>query len=213
MPLRVPPGRAGRTWLARRLEIARGGAEVLDEKRRVLLREQLRLAPVVAEAQAEWEGLAADAAVWLARATVLSGPRRLRLARPQAEERAELHVRTRRTPGVSFPESPKLRLPAPLDVARVGGSAALGEAETAHRRALEAAARLSVARLALDRVVSELDATTLRLRAIEHRWIPRHERALAVLEVALDEGERQEALRARWAADRASGRDERLAAG
>ena len=40
MALRIPPGRAGRIWLVRRLEIARRGAELLDRKRQALLREQ-----------------------------------------------------------------------------------------------------------------------------------------------------------------------------
>ena len=39
MPLRVPPGRAGRLWLVRRLEIARRGVNVLDQKRQALVRE------------------------------------------------------------------------------------------------------------------------------------------------------------------------------
>ena len=50
MPIRVPPGRAGRLWLQRRLEIARGGVEVLHEKRQALLREQQRLSTLLGEA-------------------------------------------------------------------------------------------------------------------------------------------------------------------
>ena len=50
MPLRVPPGRAGRPWLLHRLEVARAGADVLEEKRRALLRRCDQLALEEAEA-------------------------------------------------------------------------------------------------------------------------------------------------------------------
>ena len=40
MRVRHPPGRAGRPWLAHRLEVARRGAELLEEKQRALLRER-----------------------------------------------------------------------------------------------------------------------------------------------------------------------------
>jgi len=44
MPLRVPPGRTGRPWLLHRLAVARSGADVLEEKRRTLLRRRDLLA-------------------------------------------------------------------------------------------------------------------------------------------------------------------------
>jgi vacuolar-type H+-ATPase subunit D/Vma8 len=51
-------------------------------------------------------------------------------------------------------------------------------------------------------VTIELAETTRRERAIERRWIPEHEAALHRLELALDEREREEVARARWAAGR-----------
>ena len=50
-----------------------------------------------------------------------------------------------------------------------------------------------------------LRATTQRLRAIEHRWIPEHERALAALELALDEADREDTIRVRWVVRRRDG--------
>ena len=80
MPLRVPPGRAGRPWLVRRIEVGRRGADVLEQKRSTLLRERVRLAEEIAEATASWESRAAMASVWNARASAAAGPRALRLA-------------------------------------------------------------------------------------------------------------------------------------
>ena len=80
----------------------------------------------------------------------------------------------------------------------LGGGSALVYAAAAYRSALAAAGRFAAARLAHERVGAELRATTRRLRAVERRWIPQHEAALAALELALDEGEREEAARIRW---------------
>lgn len=205
MALRIPPGRAGRTWLVRRLEIARRGVDVLEEKRRVLLRERERLEPLVQEAEAAWRKRSAEADGWLERAAVLSGDRRLRLARQAVRAPATVDVRWRNSLGVVVPEPPVLELPPAADVVRIGGSAALPVAADRHREALEAGVRLAALRYAHDAVWRELEQTTLRLRAIERRWIPRHRDALAALSLALDEIEREDLARARWASDNADG--------
>jgi V/A-type H+-transporting ATPase subunit D len=202
MRLRTPPGRAGRPWLVRRLEIARTGAQVLDEKRRALLRELGRIEPVVAEAREDWEVTAREAAEWLDRAAVLSGGRRLRLALHHCGTTAELRVSWRNALGVVYPDDPQLIVKEAEGVVGVGGSAALPIALGAHRRALEAAVRYSVIQGAHDRISAELAATARRLRAIEKRWIPSHEEALYALDLAMDEAEREDAVRTRWAVRR-----------
>src|SRR5207344_2001180 len=95
LALRVPPGRAGRLWLMRRLEVGRRGAEVLDQKRGTLLRERLRLAGQLAEADREWERAAAAAAAWNARAWAAAGPRALRLAALRRNGTARITVARR----------------------------------------------------------------------------------------------------------------------
>jgi vacuolar-type H+-ATPase subunit D/Vma8 len=82
------------------------------------------------------------------------------------------------------------------------GGAALEPAAAAHRRAVEAAARYAAARSSHRRVAAELALTARRLRTIERRWLPEHERALVELELRLDEEEREESGRIRWAAER-----------
>ena len=61
---------------------------------------------------------------------------------------------------------------------------------------------LGAAALAHERTARELQATTQRLRAIERRWIPEHERALHEVELALDERDREDAARTRWVSRR-----------
>jgi V/A-type H+-transporting ATPase subunit D len=192
----------------RRLEIARTGAQVLEEKRRALLRELGRIEPLVAEARDDWERSAREAAEWLDRAAVLSGGRRLRLALQHCGTTADLDVRWRNALGVVYPEDPELIVNEAEGVSGIGGSAALPIAVAAHRRALGAAVRYSVIQGAQDRISAELAATGRRLRAIEKRWIPSHEEALYALDLAMDEAEREDAIRTRWAVRRRADGDE-----
>ena len=80
MPLRAPSGRAGRPWLVRRLETARRGADVLDQKRRALLRLERRLDELAAATGDEWNTAARAADTWQRRALVVGGAGAFELA-------------------------------------------------------------------------------------------------------------------------------------
>jgi V/A-type H+-transporting ATPase subunit D len=198
MRVRHPYGRAGRPWLTHRLAVARRGAGLLDEKYRALVRERRRLEPLVAQAGEEWRHRAADAERWLARAVVMGGEQQLEVASAGALRRADVRVRWRTVLGVTCPAEAPVETHADPELSARGGSAALLSAAEAHRRALDAAARLGVADGALRRIDAELRATALRRNAIERRWIPAHEAALAALDVSLEETEREEGARVRW---------------
>jgi V/A-type H+-transporting ATPase subunit D len=201
--LRLPPGRAGRLWLLHRIDAGRRGDEVLDQKRQALVREELRLRAEAAAAEAEWRRSAADARRWLGRAAVLGGERGLDLARFHAGGPAEIEVAWRSVLGVRQPVRARV-LPPAGDAAALAsaGTAALAPAAEAHRRALAAAARHAAASASHRRVAAELALTARRLRTIERRWLPEHEGALRRLDLRLDEEEREESGRIRWAADR-----------
>jgi V/A-type H+-transporting ATPase subunit D len=194
--IRHPPGRAGRPWLAHRLDVATRGAELLDDKQRALLRERARLLPTVAQAREQWKRLAGEAEAWLIRAALLGGERALALASPEDDAPARVTVRWQTILGVTCPVDAQVDGPSPGRAA-LSASAALIEAARAHRRALEAAAQVAVAERALTLIESELRATSLRRNAIRHRWIPAHERALTELDTALEELEREDAARVR----------------
>lgn len=196
MSLRVPPGRAGRIWLLRRLAVARRGQEVLEQKRRALLREAERLRAARDEARQEWESAARRAETWWHRAALLAGQRPLELARDLVQGEAEIELRWRNSLGVLSPGEAEVTLPPPSGSAR--GSSALAFAAATHRQALEAAARLGAAERAYEATLTEVSATSRRLRAIERRWLPEHEQALARLELELDEVDREDAARVRW---------------
>jgi V/A-type H+/Na+-transporting ATPase subunit D len=201
MPLRIPPGRAGRLWLEHRVEAAHRGAAVLDQKRRALLRLEGELAARLGAVRREWEAEARGADDWLVRATTVSGQRHLHLALAHTGRPAAVSLSWHNSLGVVYPSGCAVDPPEPADVAALGGSAALASAAVAHRRALAAAARYAVVKTAHARIADELAVTALRARAIERRWIPRHEAALRRLRLALDETEREEAARTRWVRD------------
>jgi V/A-type H+/Na+-transporting ATPase subunit D len=201
MSLRVPPGRAGRLWLEHRLNVAHRGADVLDQKRRALLRLERELDAHLDTAMTEWEDAAHNAGDWLSRATTLSGQRHLKLALLYTTPPAVARLSWDNSLGVVYPSQCDIDPPDAIDVAALGGSAALANAAQAHRSALEAAARYAVIKTAHARVSAELATTARRARAIERRWIPQHEAALARLKLSLDEAEREEAARTRWVKD------------
>jgi V/A-type H+-transporting ATPase subunit D len=197
MRIRPPAGRAGRLWLVRRLAVARRGQDVLEQKRRALLHRLDQLEAQLEEARRDWRREATEAETWWQRAAVLSGERPLELASGSQRGEAEVRVVWRNTLGVVHPDTVDVSVPAG-ELFPAGGSAALAYAAQAHGRALEAAARLGAVQTAHRRAAAELRSTTQRLRAIERRWVPEHERALASLELALDEADREDAARVRW---------------
>jgi V/A-type H+-transporting ATPase subunit D len=201
MRLRVPPGRAGRPWLARRLAVANRGARVLDDKRHALLRERAGFVGVVDETRREWEEAVREAETRYRRALLISGRRSLDLAGFYVGAHAEVRLAWRRSMGVAYPAEAETQLPPTPDLVAPGGSSALPLAASAYGRAVEAGARHAAARLSLELIDVELAATIRRLRALERRWIPAHEDALAALSLALDETEREDAARARWFAE------------
>lgn len=198
MKVRHPPGRAGRPWLVHRLAVARRGAELLDSKQRALAAEQRRLAPLAAVAQGQWEAAARAAERSLARAAVMGGERQVDVARRSGGPGVEVTVRWQTVLGVTCPADAEIG-PLP-DLPASGASAALLAAAHAHHTAVGAAVRAAVLAGALARVEADLRATALRRNAVERRWIPAHEAALAGLELALEELEREEGTRVRWAA-------------
>jgi V/A-type H+-transporting ATPase subunit D len=200
--VRVPPGRAGRLWLLRRLEVARRGTEVLEQKRQTLMRERLRTASALAAAAAVWDEHGRAAAEWSARALALAGARRLRLAAQNGAGTTRAHVVWRNALGTVVPDTIRVEFAAEKTALAAGGGAGVALCAEAHRSAVVAAAALAAAHAADEAVAAELVATTRRLRAIERRWIPDHESALRQLEITLAEHELEDAVRSRFALER-----------
>lgn len=191
--LAVPPGRAGRIWLVRRLDTARRGADLLDRKLRILQGELARLEAAAAQTAADWQQCQAVARSWLLRAVLLGGERAIRLADDGQAARLTFGYDT--TMGVRHPSQATCTIPP----AATWDGPVLARTREAHRAALAAAARHAAAAAAVRLVDDEVRVTRSRLRAVQDRWIPRLERALAELTFTLEEQERADAARLRLA--------------
>ena len=198
MALRIPPGRAGRTWLLGRLEVAHRGAELLDRKRGALLAERARVRAQVEQAQRDWEDAIARVETWTLRAGIVDGAARLELLARHASEQSSLELSWRNLMGARIPRAEAIDVPEPPDVSALGGSSATVLLARACGEAVRAAARYAIAERAASELSAELARAARRLRALQERWIPQHEQALAALDLALDEAEREQAIRVRW---------------
>jgi V/A-type H+-transporting ATPase subunit D len=189
----VPPGRAGRLWLSRRLAVARRGADLLDRKLRILLNETDRLSQAAAQTAEEWRLCCAEAEQWLLRASMLGGERAIRLAADGSA--ADVTISYALSMGVRHPDGAECRIP----VSAMWDGPALAATRQAYGRALTAAVRHAAAAEALRVVEAETLATRYRLRAVKNRWIPRLEQALAEVSLALEEQELADSARLRLA--------------
>ncbi len=195
--IRVPPGRAGRLWLERRLATAQHAGELLKEKLAILNQEEQRLAERAVEEAEEWLRLCAESETWTLRAAVLSSRRALRIASDGTSAQADIAMGF--TMGIEHPVSGAVRLEKQQDLP-VTGSAAVTQAEEAARAAVQAALSAAVASAAVRTLRREMASTRRTLRAVEQRWIPRLSSALAEVRLELEELERAEGVRHRWAA-------------
>jgi V/A-type H+-transporting ATPase subunit D len=194
---RVPPGHAGRVWVQSRLQTARRGADLLDRKLRILVRREAQARSAADATRADWERSCREAQEWALRAALLGGRRELRLAAGTAHADARIDWAT--TMGISIPTGATCEIhPGPPGgTAPVG--AAVAVAAAAHGRALQAAVAHAAATAAWERITREVALTRRQLQAIERRWIPRLEAALADLEAALEQQEREDGVRLRRA--------------
>lgn len=111
------------------------------------------------------------------------------------------------TVGVRYRADAALVDPVPVSAA-VAGNAAIEPATSAFRAALLVGVRTAAAEDAVRRLDAEIVVTRRRLRALDKRWLPWLRRSLAALELAIEQGEREDGMRLRRAA---TAQDERTA--
>jgi V/A-type H+-transporting ATPase subunit D len=190
----IPPGRAGRGWLHRRLRTAQRGRDQLDRKMRILLPERRRLDLVLDRHQHEWSEACLEARTWLRRAALLGGEDSIRTA--GSCEPVSITVRWASTMGVTYPADIEV-IRGDREPDRLLGNAAVNPARTAVWRMVEAGGRLAAAEESLRRMDAEIGLTRRRLRALDQRWLPRFTDALRTLELNLEQVEQEEGIRLR----------------
>ena len=194
---RVPPGRAGRMWLHRRITAAERGRDQLDRKLRILLPELQRRRLQADRFDREWTDACAVARTWLLRVVLLGGEDAV--AGATAVEPARVEVTWASTMGLGYPSGAEL-LTGELTRSVPPANAAVVPAAHAHQEALRAGVRSAAAHEAVRRVEAEIAITRRRMRALDRRWIPWLHQTLAEREAALEQAEREDGVRLRRAA-------------
>jgi V/A-type H+-transporting ATPase subunit D len=192
----VPPGRAGRLWLHRRIATAARGRDQLDRKLRILLPEQQRLRIQADRARAAWEAAYAIAQTWLVRAALLGGEDALRHGATPGY--VQLTIVETTSIGLRYPIGVELSGAAPQPDAPPDNSA-VPAAAAAFRAAVLTGARAAAAAEAVRRLDREIGITRRRLRALDKRWLPWLQGTLAGLELALEQAEQDDGVRLRKA--------------
>lgn len=192
MSVAVPPGRAGRLLLDRKLAGARRAADLLDRKLRILQAELRELSDQAARTRHEWHLRCADADRRLLIAALLEGERAITLA--TGPRHADVRIDYAVTIGVRRPANGEYAPPPGPDP---WAGPQVAQARQAHQAALAAAVRHAVAAGAVRIVEAEVVATRFRLRAVKDRLIPHLEQARAEVMLAIDELERADDARLR----------------
>jgi V/A-type H+-transporting ATPase subunit D len=188
----VPPGRAGRLLLDRRLTGARRAADLLDRKLRILRAELRELSDQATRTEQEWHLHSTQADRRLLIAALLAGERAIISA--TGASYADVHIDYAVTIGVRRPASGQYAPPSGIDP---WAGPHVAQARQAHRAALAAAVRHAAAAGAVRIIEAEVVATRYRLRAIRDRLIPNLEQTKTEVMLAIDELERADDARLR----------------
>ena len=206
---RAPTTRMGLLEVRARHEVAARGARLLRAKREVLAGELHRLAREVLEGRDQLDGTLRRAVTALAMARALEGEPGLDSLAWNAAREIPLRVSLRRVWGVPTPSvsAPSLARHAGERGASAGswGPAAAAAART-HEEALEVLLRIASRELHLARLGEEIQATSRRINALEQLSLPRLAGEAARIEAALEERDREDAVRLKRFRRKAAGR-------
>ncbi|MFE9924842.1 V-type ATP synthase subunit D [Streptomyces sp. NPDC005774] len=196
---RTPPGRAGRLRLRHSLDVAERGADLLEQKLRVLRSEHQRLLSMEEQAAQEWHALLSEAEIWLLRGLLLGGEQALDSA-AEGIGHSEVTVHWTTYMGVRHPGTVSLSVPTRPPTAATPANTALVHAEEVYGRAVRAAAEYAAAHVAAEAVGAEVISSRHRVRALRRHWIPRLREAIDRADLALEQAEHEDGVRRRWAA-------------
>lgn len=195
---RAPTTRMGLLEVRARREIAGKGARLLRAKREVLAGEIWRMMREVLEGRARLDEALRDAVKALALSSALDGEARLESLAGVADRDVPVRVSLRRVWGVP---TPSVAAPPLARAADARGSSptswgpAAVEAARRHEEALEVLLRIASRELHLARLGEEIQETSRRINALEQLVLPSLAAEGARIDAALDERDREDAVR------------------
>jgi len=181
-----------------RIELARQGRSILQDKRDQLLAEFRKLADQVLVGGDALQAAVTRALMSLAAAEVAHGAEAIRSMALARTGRVRLRVDTRTVMGVRFPEivhDPLVRARTDRGYSLSGSSAHIDAVAERFESTLELVLKVATEELHLRRLADEIGSATRRVNALEHVLIPRLEQERRTIESTLEERERQERFR------------------
>ena len=195
-----------------RLDLARRGRDLLEDKRDQLMKEFRKVADLVLSGEGALERAAAGARLALATAESFDGPDAVRSASAVRSpgitvEARPVYIMGVRIADIEYP--PVRRSAVDRGYGLTGSSARIDRAAELFETEIELALELAARELRLRRLVEEIGATTRRVNALENIVIPQLEEETVRIESILDERERQDRFRLKRAKAQRRGRAER----
>ncbi|MEW6321095.1 MAG: V-type ATP synthase subunit D [Acidobacteriota bacterium] len=183
--------------LRRELEAARNGRELLDRKRETLQRELARQQARRATAERRMAAAMAEARAALSEARAECGTVTLARAAFVQAAQARVAVGAVSLVGVRLPRLAVPVEPLPLEFGLDGSAASVDAGARAYAAALPHVVAFAEADTAVRRLAAALARTARRLNALDLRVLPDLVRDLRELTAAIEEEERDEAVRRR----------------
>jgi len=195
---RSPTTRMGLLEVRARRAVAAKGARLLRAKREVLAGELWKIMREVLEGRARLDESLREAVKALGLARALDGEAALESLALAAGREVPIQVSVRRVWGVPTPSvsSPPLARPADgRGTSATSWGPAGAEAARRHEKALEVLLRIASRELHLARLGEEIQATSRRINALEQLLLPALGGEASRIEGALDERDREDAVR------------------
>jgi V/A-type H+-transporting ATPase subunit D len=181
-----------------RLDLARRGRDLLEEKRNQLMEEFRRAAELVLAQSDEVDRVASEARMALVRAEVADGPEAVRSSALATRRRIEVAARPVTVTGVRIAhiEYPAIGLPRfERGSPPTSGSPHLDRVSDRFEAQVELILRLADFEVRLRRLSEEIGTTTRRVNALDTVVIPRLQQQIRIIHGRLEEAERQDRFR------------------
>ena len=185
-----------------RIELARQGRDMLEDKRTALVRELQRLAEQAVAGSADLERLAREGREALGEAVARDGPEAVRSAARAAAAEVELELEQRNVAGVHLVEIENAgagRVLTGRGYSLVATTPHIDRVAELYEGLIDLLLDTSATELSLERLAREIRRTTRRVNALEQVVMPRLERERDYIATVLNEREREDRLRLRRA--------------
>jgi V/A-type H+-transporting ATPase subunit D len=177
--------------LRRDLEVVHGGAEILEEKRNLLLKEILSLLDTVERERSRLDAAVQRSYRALTRALMEGGHEQVAKEASLPVWEGELQVFEKSFIGIPTPQIAYRLRPVRFPLSLGSESLLLEAARRSFAETVERILSLAGVELRAWRLAQELEKTVVRVNALQKHYVPEYEAAIGKVASALEEAERE----------------------